>query len=169
MTTTLTKPEVKSFTLPKGVYYVGDPSYVLKEGDYQELLNDENESLFKTGLTELHGHKLFILGDGPGDGVYELADNCDDDDEEIWTTGIPVDSGCWGVIPVELLIDDETTEDDLYKHGHLIDSTDVEDEDGPIKEFNVDITYKDGFDYLPTYAEILFYKLSIHEIEDEDA
>ena len=165
MTTTLTTPELKSFTLPKGVYYVGDPCYVLKEDDYKTLHSDG--ILQKTGLTELHGHKLFILGDGTGDGCYELKDIYDDDGEEPWTTTILVDSGCWGVIPVELILDDETTEDDLYKLGHVIDSSELEDDDDePVKEFDVDVTYRQDF---PAFALILgCYKLTIDE-EDEDA
>ena len=153
----------KSFTLPAGVYFLGDPSYVLKEDDYDTLLNDDNGSLFKTGLTELHGRKLFVLGDGPGDGSYKLEDTCDDDDEEIWQTNIPVDSGAWVVMPVELCTDDETTEDDLYKYGHLIDASDVEDENGPLKEFDVDVNYVNGLDEFPSSVEILFYKLFITE------
>ena len=73
-----------------------------------------------------------------------------------------------GVIPVELCTDEETSEDELYKWGHLVDSTDVEDEDGPIKEFDVDVTYsdKDGF-LIPLKAEIIFYTLTM--VEEEDA
>lgn len=165
MTNTNTKPDVKEFFLPKGIYYIGDPSYVLKEDDYDELLDDDNESLFKTGLTELHGHKMFILGDGPGDGSYQMKDNYEDDEDDVFETYIPVDSGCWGVIPVELLIDDETTEDDLFKWGHVLDSTMVEDEDGPIKEFDVTVTYKQD---VPAFAEFLGYKLTIQDWMDED-
>ena len=165
MNNTTSQTNFKSFTLPKGVYYIGDPSYVLKEDDYDELLKDENKPLLKTSLTTLHGHTMFLLGDGPGDGVYELADNFDDNDDNTFATGIAVDSGCWGVIPVELLIDDVISEDDLYKWGHLIDSSDIEDEDGPIKEFDVDVTYKED---VPAFAEIMFYKLTIQDWMDDE-
>ena len=155
MNTTI-KPDFKSFTLPKGTYFIGDPSYVLKEDDYDTLLDG---ALDETGISELHGHKLFIFADGPGDGSYKLQDGCDD--EEPWTTYINVDSGCWGVIPVELLIDDKTSEDDLYDSGVVFDSAAVEDEDGPLKEWDVDVIYKeDGY---PQSVEICYYKLTIDE------
>ena len=145
----------KSFTLPQGVYYIGDPSYVLSNEDYKTLLN-ENDLLLKTEVVTFKGKELFILGDGLGDGQYEITDICDDEDEQ-WSTFISVDSGCWGVIPVELLINDETSEDDLYKSGMLIDSTDIEDENGPVNSFDVDVTYEDNF---PVSVDIMYYKVN---------
>ena len=155
--TTATKPDFDSYTLPKGTYFIGDPSYVLKEDDWNALLDG---ALDETGITELHGHKMFILADGPGDGSYKLQDGTDDE-EEPWTTYINVDSGCWGVIPVELLIDEETTEDDLYESGVVFDSSAVEDDDGPLKEWDVDVIYtEDGY---PQSVEICYYNLTIVE------
>ena len=155
--TTMTNTKEKSFTLPKGTYYIGDPCYVLSNEDYQTLLN-ENDLLLKTEVVTFKGKELFILGDGVGDGQFDITDISDDDEDEQWSSFISVDSGCWGVIPVELLINDKMTEDMLWKAGMVIDSFDIEDEDGPVKSFDVDVFYEDN---LPVEVYIIYYKVNI--------
>ena len=162
MTTAIANPWV-TYTLPQsGLFYVGDPSYVLNDDDYESLVADE--SVFKTGITTLHGYNMFILGDGPGDGFYPLDDltEVEDNPEVKGKYSFGVDSGNWAIIPLELLTD--LTEDELWKYGFVIDSTAVDfgsDEDGnQIEVFDVDVTYQNG---CPKEVEFLGYKVTIFE------
>ena len=77
-----------------GSYYIGDPSYVLKKG-----LPDENDVWYKmcdyNEYNETIDGEVFtaVISDTSyGDGVYEGSNDIE----------YGVDSGCLGVVPVEL-------------------------------------------------------------------
>jgi hypothetical protein len=80
-----------------GVYYIGDPCYVLSEADYEEFCN----SSFAEPVFEFKGMKCFCEGTHSGDGEYKAKDIRFPD--EVPLAKIWVDSGQIAVMPYHLV------------------------------------------------------------------
>lgn len=83
--------------LQAGVYYIGDPCYVLNDADYEEFCNLS----FSEPVFEFKGMRCFCGGTHSGDGSFKAKDirfPSEPPLAEIW-----VDSGQIAVIPYHLV------------------------------------------------------------------
>lgn len=89
-------------TSSMGKIYVGDPSFAMKEKDYETFeckWNGDDEAF------QINGHQIFCARTAWGDGSY-MGSDC---------TIYNVESGCLSAIPFELV-------DDRYAHlGRIIE------------------------------------------------
>jgi hypothetical protein len=95
--------------LDGGKYFIGDPCYVIRDGDWQrfceEFLFDCDKAYTGDGYGVFDGRKVFAHGTAYGDGVYPATNNFE----------YGVDSGTIGAIPVELC--DPATVEDAVESG----------------------------------------------------
>lgn len=78
---------MEKFVLPAGRYYIGDPCYVLKD-DWDKVCG-----YLERNLIGCLGKTIFMACTAYGDGVYSDKKGND----------YPVDSGCIGAVPIELI------------------------------------------------------------------
>jgi len=135
----------QSYALPAGVYYVGDPFYVLE--DQWESFQENKETSFK-----FLGHSVISIGTGRDGGfrVYDLnecGDAIDDDGCQI-ESGTPVYGDCLLVdtatiafIPLEILgvSLEEAIEGEVGENGLIVNCEPDDDED--INTLDLEITY----------------------------
>ena len=76
-----------------GKYVLGDPCYVVPEGDWHDLL--ESSQYFENPIGIVNGHQVLGFSTRYGDGTY--ADNK--------RRHYPVDAGLIGLVPFEYAID----------------------------------------------------------------
>jgi hypothetical protein len=89
--------ENKTVEMPAGLYYIGDPCYVLSREDYNALIEKKyGDEKPPHNTYEIDGRKLAVF-DVEEDGGY--ATNKEGD--------VLVDSGCIGAVPLSLVVDME--------------------------------------------------------------
>lgn len=77
-----------TYKMKAGTYYVGDPCYVFSSDEWDKVWD-----CFGDGLDEVNGKDVWSMHTMYGDGAYRGNDHK--------TYG--VDSGCLGVVPVEVI------------------------------------------------------------------
>ena len=88
-------------TFPAGVYYIGDPCYVM-HNEWSEICNDfffvnrQDHGVNDGEYTLKDGRRIFVGSTAYGDGTYSLSDG----------GSVGVDAGCIGLV---LLSDIDTT------------------------------------------------------------
>lgn len=103
-----------TITSEKG-FYLGDPCYVLKEEDYDKVV-ESHEPDTNAYSVEIRGYTMALGFTAVSDGVF---------------AGLPVDSGTIAVVPLELI---ENLSDDLQMCGYVC-----------TKNGTVDFYYDDGY------------------------
>lgn len=125
--------------LPAGKYYIGDPCYVIPDGEWDEFVGAMYEGRRMHPLTEFEfkGNRVWCHSTASGDGDYDGSDG----------NSYPVDSGTLGAIPVAL-IDEDAVDGDMvfievdrawvpmYDNGtfyfnHITINTDFSNEEDP--------------------------------------
>jgi hypothetical protein len=83
---------VQSATLNPGVYYIGDPAYVLTKDYYDAIMNQQsNSSKIKHKIANAYG---VVASTNYGDGIYSGSNNFK----------YRVDSGQLGIIPEDWFV-----------------------------------------------------------------
>ena len=126
-------PNINRGTLPPGLYYLGDLTYLLNNEDYDEVMG-KTENPRQSGIfINKKGQKFAIFSTMYGDGIY-LDNNGD---------SYGVDSGTIGAYPIESF--DEVNE--LGQGVEFIDEVNVDyDEEAGIISFGNIHIHTDPFD-----------------------
>lgn len=92
---------------PPGVYYIGDPCYVIPDEEWDEYIEvsdaESNETAF------FHGEPTWSHYTAHGDGEYHNSSR---------SMALPVDSGTIGVVP-QALWAKNLTDDEIEGLGHI--------------------------------------------------
>jgi hypothetical protein len=83
---------IMKFSLPAGTYYIGDPCYVFRDGNWSKVCDNLGKS---DGIFDCLSMLFFMAGTEYGDGCYY------DQDGHMFD----VDAGVLGAVPVELVED----------------------------------------------------------------
>lgn len=88
--------ETVSYVAEAGLYYIGDPCYVVRDEDWAKLLDqvnyfDDDEQFYK-------GYKIMCKSTAYGDGMYDAKT-----DRGELVGRLPVDSGTIGIMPLECI------------------------------------------------------------------
>lgn len=112
-TSTVNEAPLKAVFLEAGDYYIGDPSYVLSQEDYADMLHQAYGPDFtkEQNYAVIRGRKMFLSSTFYGDGIYY--------DEEDYC--YYVDSGQIACIPVDLIVQED------YDSNHATLNEFVED------------------------------------------
>ena len=98
--------------LPAGVYYIGDPCYVIADEKWDAFwplsFSDHPDCHESCAVTEFEGHPLYAHGTAYGDGVYLGSDGVE----------YAVDAGMIGIIPEALIA--EESRGDIARLGSLV-------------------------------------------------
>jgi hypothetical protein len=138
-------------TLKPGLYFIGDPCYVINES-WTEFIDKVKENT----ITEFRGYEVFYGGTAWGDGTY-LDNNGNE---------YPVDSGCLGIIPVDLIELDSSQE--LGQIVNFDDEFDV-DNDGGIFTFGhifINTDWEEPIDVVEEDTEWLWDEMNDDSYED---
>lgn len=145
--------------LSPGLYFIGDPCYVIDESLWDEFCNVldkiEKENGYLGGIVEFKGARLFVATTMYGDGSYI---------EEHTNKTIGVDSGLIGAIPLDKGITHDAV--DIESLGIVTEfKTDFEcyEEDGVFHIGDFVIPTFD-LDYLDEYAD---YDEDLYDEEDD--
>ena len=120
----------KANKLPEGLYFIGDPCYVVKDELWSEYC-DESPDLDEGGVFEFHGAQVFVSSTQYGDGTYY--------DQE---SGVyPVDAGVIGATPLEAGFTVEDVREDLGEIIFIDEEFECEvlDHEGTIKIGDIEI------------------------------
>lgn len=79
--------------VPAGAYFLGDPGYAGFSNEEWALLCDETDAFTKTPIGHVRGVPVLAFHTEWGDGEYECSNG-------FWYN---VDSGCIGLVPMELV------------------------------------------------------------------
>lgn len=104
-------------------FYIGDPSYVLSDKNYNEIWGDKYD--YADGIIRIDDYSFIVKGTYFGDGVYK--------DEEGYS--YPVDSGTIAIVSLELCDQDTKLGRVIKEEGEAI----LNEEDGI---FNIKINGK---------------------------
>ena len=142
----------RSYSLPAGAYYVGDPFYVLNDKEISQFWEYDDETFFK-----FWGHQVVCIKTG-SDGAFriynlnECGDAPDDDGCEV-EAGRPVYDDCLLVdtatiafIPLEILgvSLEEAVEGEVGENGLILNCEPDNGED--INTLEVEINYSSRYD-----------------------
>ncbi len=86
----MTKMTTVSMVVPKGVYYLGDPCYMVPDELWMPLLEDSDYFDQPSGV--VNGHTVYAFHTLYGDGEYK----------DQYGNSYPVDAGLIGLVPIEL-------------------------------------------------------------------
>lgn len=104
---------------PAGIYYIGDPCYVIADKDWDTLLNrtgvlgcsDKNDdgspAQYEDGIFTYQDKKCFATGTAYGDGEYGVLGTFGD--------SVAVDAGLIGIIPVDAITSIESADGGIIK------------------------------------------------------
>ena len=95
---------------PPGVYYIGDPCYVIPGEQWDEYIDVVSAESNDTGM--FHGSPTWSHYTAHGDGEYYNGSR---------SMALPVDSGTIGVVP-EALWAANLSEDDIAQLGYIFTS-----------------------------------------------
>lgn len=94
-------------TLKRGVYWIGDPGYVVPKSDWSDFIHASSNVL------NYGRRQVFYCGTAYGDGSYPLFAN------GTRVADLPVDSGTLSIIPLALLREWKSS----VEGGHIIATT----------------------------------------------
>lgn len=110
------KTRLDENTMPPGKYWIIDPCYVIANDDWHSFLDFTNyfngnasDSKDRYGLYEYNGHRVAVCSTAWGDGGYQ----------DQYGNQYSVDAGCIGVVPLELVANDENYH--LGVRGHYVE------------------------------------------------
>jgi hypothetical protein len=139
--------------LPAGTYYIGDPCYVIdKEWDNVCNMSFDKNGQPLNGVMVLNNKEMFIGCTAYGDGLYF----------DQFGNQYPVDSGCIGVVPVELIDKEDCS------NPHFVTF------DKPfaiiynLGKFEIDTLFIDTTESDDDYYDDMYYGESDEEVEDEN-
>lgn len=124
----------KPYTLPAGIYFVGDPCYCFNDHDRWMYLLESTDYFEGKQVIKFEGHYVAAFGTMYGDGEYN---------------GFPVDAGLFGCVHESLI--DKEAKDNIEGLGKIV--TFEEDfvvqcfGDGTIKIGNIEVQTGDEPDW----------------------
>ena len=118
---TITKSTTTEYEIPindtqSGEFYIGDLGYVIKDQD--EWVNQYCANM-DDGIHQYKGMTYAWFSTG-GDGQFIVYEDQTGDDDFEPVDCLPVDAGCIGIIPMELVTD----KDAALEHGIIMTSLD---------------------------------------------